>query len=224
MRHGSTFAPAVFALGFFFANWNAAGLAAEPLDDRLGLRTAPIMLLLRSDVQTDPYMKLDAEQVASCHRAARVLYQRAVAIRGKTSPAVAEERRAINEQQTQVLRRVLTAEQSGRLKQIDLQWEGVSAMLSRPLLDDSLNLTPEQKEAVSKLVADASTRRSQRPPTYEEHTEVIRAAIGLLTERQKHLWTHVLGPPCQFRVDSQAMAPVNTRSPAAGAPASGIGR
>ena len=39
-------------------------------------------------------------------------------------------------------------EQLGRLDQIDLQWEGAAAMLSRPFLDESLNLTDRQKQKI----------------------------------------------------------------------------
>ncbi len=113
MRHGSTIAPAFFALGLLLAGWNAAGLAGEPLDDRLGIRTAPIMLLLRSDVQAD--LQLDAQQVALCRRAAQALYQRALAIKGQTGPGADAARREINQQQTNALRQTLNPEQLDRL-------------------------------------------------------------------------------------------------------------
>jgi hypothetical protein len=217
MRHRSTIAPTFLALGLSLAGWTAAGIAAEPLDDRLGIRTAPIMLVLRSDVQAD--LQLDAQQVALCRRAAQALYQRAVTIKGRVGTGADAARREINEHQTDTLRRTLNSEQLDRLKKIDLQWEGASAMLSRPLLDDSLNLTQEQKEAVEKLVADARSRRASRPPTYDEHLALTRAAIALLNERQKELWIHVLGRHCQFSVGNPAMVPAPNTPAAAAASA-----
>ncbi len=82
-------------------------------------------------------------------------------------------------------------------------------MLSRPLLDDSLNLSPEQKEAVTKLVAEANSRRASGPPTYDEHVALTRAAIAVLSDRQKDLWIHVLGPHCQFSIGNPVALPAN---------------
>ena len=74
MRHRSTIAPTFFALGLSLAGWTTAGIAAEPLDDRLGIRTAPIMLVLRSDVQADLQLETAARTdvvaaVARCEAA-----------------------------------------------------------------------------------------------------------------------------------------------------------
>jgi hypothetical protein len=222
MRHGSTFAPALSVFSLVLVGWTGAGIAAEPLDDRLGIRTVPIMLLLRSDVQAD--LKLDAQQVTLCYRAARTLYERARALKGQTGQGADAARREIDQKQNEALRRTLNPEQVARLKQIDLQWEGASAMLSRPLLDDSLNLTPEQKETVSKLVSEARSRQTMRPPNFDEHTELTRNAIAVLTDRQKELWIGVLGQPCRFSVGGQVIAPAAARIGATDRPAQGAVR
>ena len=59
MRQGSTVATALIVLGLTVAGFTPIARSGEPLDDRLGIRTVPIFLLTRSDVQAD--LKLDAE-------------------------------------------------------------------------------------------------------------------------------------------------------------------
>jgi hypothetical protein len=223
MRHGRILAHALLTVGVLLAaEQTRAATAAEPLDDRLGIRTVPIMLLLRSDVQVD--LKLDAQQIALCHRAARVFYQRALAIRGRTGPGVVGERRAIDEQWNDWLQKQLTEAQLSRLDQLDLQWEGASAMLSRPKLLDALRLTQEQKETVSKLVSDARARRTNAPPTYDDHVDLTRRAIAVLNDSQKKLWIDLLGPACPFSVASRVTAPATPRKDAKTVAASNTSR
>ncbi len=114
-----------------------------------------------------------------------------------------EARKEIDEAESGWMRTHLTPEQHERLGQIDLQWEGVSALLTRPVVADYLGLTAGQQDQVSRLYSEAKKGRSkQRSWTYEEHLEITRKAIAILDDKQKHLWAKVLGRPCQFVIES----------------------
>jgi hypothetical protein len=175
----------------------ATAFGAEPLDDRLGVRTPLVFLLIRSDIQKD--LSLEPTQIAEANRFAAELYRRALLLKGKAGPGVVAARRAIDEAGNDWLSKHLTPEQRERLGQIDLQWEGVSALLSRPVVIDFLGMTDEQRDQVSRVFSDRiKARGGQGPWTYEEHLEITRKAIAVLTDKQKHLWAKVLGRPCRF--------------------------
>ena len=82
-------------------------------DSRMGIRTAPLLLMTRPDVQAD--LKLEAEQVASLHKTIEELSQRAQALRGKTGPEVVAERRSIDDAQGRWLTDNLREDQLARL-------------------------------------------------------------------------------------------------------------
>jgi hypothetical protein len=212
MRHGWM----VFLL-LSFLSLGPLGFArqargGEPLDQRLGIRTAPIFLLTRSDVQTD--LKLDSKQVAECHRAALTLYRKATGLKGKTGPAMVAARRAIDEELSEWLSNNLSPGQLARLDQIDLQWEGASAMLSRPMLDEHLSLTPDQRERVAQCISAKKAQRAQGAWTYADHVELTRTAIAVLSKRQRDLWIHVLGPACRFTIGVNPQTPHSPAQPA----------
>ncbi len=114
-------------------------------------------------------------------------------------------RRQIDQEMSLWLTTYLTAEQLDRLDQIDVQWEA-GAMLSRPFLDESLNLTPEQKKKVEACVAERNKERDRGAWTYEDHVSETRKAIAVLDERQRALWIRALGPPCPFKIAGEATA------------------
>ncbi len=178
---------------------------AEPLDDRLGVRTPLLFLLVRSDIQKD--LGLEPTKIAEVNRFAAMLYGRALGLKGKSGPGVVAARRAIDEAGSEWLSKYLTPEQRERLGQIDLQWEGVSALLSRPVVIDFLGLTDEQRDQVSRVYGDRMKARvRQGPLTYEEHIEITRKAIAVLTDKQKRLWAKVLGRPCRFAIGADTPA------------------
>jgi hypothetical protein len=187
----------------------AAG--SEPLDDRLGMRTPLLFLLVRSDIQKD--LGLEPARVAEVNRFAAELYERALSLKGRVGPGVVAARRAIDEAESEWLSKHLKPEQRERLGQIDLQWEGVSALLSRPVVIDFLGLTEEQRDHVSRVCSDAMKDRVRRGPwTYEEHIELIRKALAVLSDKQKDLWAKVLGRPCRFVISAEK--PAQARPPA----------
>ena len=156
MRHGWTVFPTLIVLGMGLSGFTRPARGGEPLDDRLGTRTVPIFLLTRSDVQAD--LKLDPKQIAICRRGAIALQRRALLLRGRKDAGATAARRAVDQEMSVLLSDNLTPEQLARLDQIDLQWEGAAAMLTRPFLGESLNLTPEQTKKVRECIAAGDAR------------------------------------------------------------------
>jgi hypothetical protein len=194
---------AILAGGTFLGSTTVVR-GAEPLDDRLGVRVAPVFLLIRSDIQKD--LGLEPGQIAEVNRFAAALYAKALSLKGKVGPDVVAARRAIDEEESEWMSSHLKAEQRERLGQIDLQWEGASAVLNRRAVTEYLGLTSEQHDQVARVYSDAKrTRVREGPWHYEEHLEITRKAIAVLSEKQKQLWVRVLGPPCRFVI---AAAPV----------------
>jgi len=198
MRHGWTVVQALVVLGVGLLQFTDFARGAEPLDDRLGIRTAPIFLLTRSDVQAD--LKIDPKLAAACQRVAASLRHKASALKGSKVPAMVGARRAIDEEMSQWLITNLSAEQLDRLDQIDLQWEGPAAMITRPFYDESLGLKREQREMLTGYLTEAKTHRANGTWTYDDHHELTRKALTILTEQQRHLWVRILGQPCQFKI------------------------
>jgi hypothetical protein len=191
--------------------------AGEPLDDRLGIRTVPLFLLFRSDIQKD--LQFDPAQIAELNRFAAELYGKALSLKGKVGPGVVAARRAIDEEESSWINAHLRPDQRERLGQIDLQWEGPSALLSRPVVAEYLRLTSDQQDQIARVYSDAKKERvSQGPWTYEEHIEITRKSIALLSEKQRHLWAKVLGRPCRFLI---AAGPPAQARPSGGETTSG---
>jgi len=205
MRQGSTVVTALITVGLTLAGFTQVARCGEPLDDRLGIRTVPIFLLTRSDVQAD--LKLDPNQISESHRAASALYYKALSLRGKAGGGVVAARRAVDEDQTRWLSTHLTPQQLERLGQIDLQWEGAAAMLNRPVVAEYLGLTREQQEKVARYIAEGRQQRARATWTSAEHVGLARKAISVLSDKQKDLWIHVLGPPCRFSIAAGPQAP-----------------
>jgi hypothetical protein len=200
--------PLMFALGL--AGWaltfERAARAGEWIlpDDRLGIRTAPLLLLSRPDVQTD--LKLDRAQILGAQNMINELTRRAGALRGRTGTAVIAERRAIDEAQLDWLGKSLTGNQLQRLRQIEIQWEGPAAMLSRPSVAEHLRLTAEQRQRLARIVSDraASRKRGPKDPTGDEAFN--RQVQSILSPAQHGLWTVLLGTPVRFAATSNPSA------------------
>jgi hypothetical protein len=208
MRHRWTVVPALIILGLGLVDVTGLARGAEPLDDRLGIRTAPIFLLTRSDIQSE--LKIDPKLAAASRHVATSLRLRASSLKGMKVPTIVAARRAIDEEMSQWLIKNLSPAQLDRLDQIELQWEGPSAMLSRPFLDESLSLTREQREKLTSCLAEGQTHRAQGKWTYDDHRELTRKSLAILSEKQRHLWVRILGEPCLFIIGA------NDATPAAG--------
>jgi hypothetical protein len=207
MRHGLTVFPTLIILGLGLCGVTRPAHGGEPLDDRLGGRTVPIFLLTRSDIQAD--LKLTSEQVIECQRAAPAFQRMASRLIGRKDPGVVAARREIDESLTRWISEHLSSEQIGRLDQIDMQWEGAAAMLSRPFLDEGLKLTDDQKKKVRECIAEGNAQRARGIWTFDDHTNQIRKAFAILDERQRKLWIDVLGRACLFKISVNAQTARN---------------
>jgi hypothetical protein len=123
---------------------------------------------------------------------------------------------------TRWLDRHLSDRQFQRLSQIDLQWEGNSAMISRPMVAEYLNLTPEQRRDLARFVSDRDTKRSRGTLTPTDEQTFSRQVLAILSEVQRDRWSRLLGPPCPFSIRSnKSMAgnPASRRGFSSQAPA-----
>jgi hypothetical protein len=198
MRHGRLLFRALLMLGpgiLCSAQSSKANDWSLP-DARLGTRTAPLLLLTRHEVQAD--LKLEPGQISGAQAIIEQLTRRGFALKGKTGAGVISERRAIDEAQTEWLGTNLSGNQLERLRQIDLWWEGPPAMISRPTVADYLKLSPEQRQALARLITEHNTLHSKGAVTLSA-TEAFHAkALSILTGNQKVLWQNLLGTPCRF--------------------------
>jgi hypothetical protein len=177
---------------------DATGRAGEWTlpDNRLGIRTAPLLLLSRPEV--DRELKLERSQILGARRMIDDLTRRAVALRGKTGAAVIAERRMIDEAQLQWLSRNLTGNQLERLRQIELQWEGAGAMLSRPRVAEYLRLTPEQRQGLARVVTERNAAKMRGLTAPADEPAFNERAQSLLSAAQRELWVNLLGAPVTF--------------------------
>jgi hypothetical protein len=195
-----------FTIGLSPAAWAWAADGPAPLpDDRLGIRTAPLLLLSRADVRAD--VGLDATQAADSERALAELYHQAAALRGKRGPEARVTQRAVDDAAKLWLETKLSDAQRKRLIEIDLQWEGPAALVSRPVLADHLHLTTDQRTRLAEAIAECSRRRSAG----EDGPACVRAlflqARSLLTAEQLDRWKSMLGAPFSPRL-AAATSPV----------------
>jgi hypothetical protein len=171
-------------------------------DTRVGIRTAPLLLLSRPDVQAD--LRLEPVQISGVHDTINGLTRRALALRGKTGPGVISERRAIDEAQADWLARNLSGNQLARLRQIELQWEGARAILSRPTVAEYLKLTPEQRQALVRTITQSNLHRSRGASAVQDEQAVSATSRSVLSKVQQELWSNLLGTPCRFAIQSAA--------------------
>jgi hypothetical protein len=165
-------------------------------DNRLGIRTAPLLLLSRPDVQVD--LRLERAQILGTQNTINELTRRALTLRGKRGAAVVAERRAIDEAQLEWLSSNLTGNQLERLRQIELQWEGVPALLSRPTVAGYLKLTSEQQRTLARIIAERNRLRAQGRSAPQTEHDFRQKALSVLSYRQQELWANLLGTPFRF--------------------------
>lgn len=188
MRHGSTFALWALLGGAASLGWaDEAGLPTS----RLGQRAAPMLLLTRPDVRAD--LGLSPEQADAADRAIQDLYRRAEAVRGQAdTPQAAAARKAIDVAGRDWITGHLSKEQAGRLLQIDLQWEGPAALVTRATVAEALGLTTEQGQS---LRAALEETRRPGPAAAEAQRRLGETALALLTADQRERWKAMLGRP-----------------------------
>lgn len=101
---------------------------------------------------------------------------------------------------------LLTPEQTSRLKQLELQREGPSA-LARDEIAEQMQLSPEQRESIRAVIEEASSRgqfgRGDQAGSREERQQQREASqrerdrklLAILTDAQRRQWTALLGEP-----------------------------
>jgi hypothetical protein len=210
MRHGSTIVPAglVLAAALLGAGGGQQGPPADWValtNERFGMPIAPIYLLQRPDVQRD--LQLSQRQVAGARELVGRLVDRLLNLKHKARPdAIKAEQREIDEQMATWLRRELSREQLDRLTQINLQWEGASA-LRLEAIAEFLGLGEGQRLKVGHLLAERNQRWIKGTLKPGEWDQFSREALDVLTPPQKEQWANLLGPPCGFTIGPTSRAP-----------------
>ncbi len=195
MRHGPT--PVIVAVVLGLVGTYALGATDEPSlpDARIGQRTAPLLLLSRQDVRSD--LGLSPDQTDSAARAIRSFYVHAHALRGKgNAPEVIRERRAVDDEASGWLQSRLSPEQRLRLAQLDLQWEGPSAVVSRAVVVQALNLSADQITTMRNAVAVRDQLRARGEP--QADAALLQATLACLSESQRDVWKSLLGKRLPF--------------------------
>jgi hypothetical protein len=195
MRHGTTPAtiliPARLLAVLAIPALACAGEPNAP-ERPTGERANPLLLLNRPDVRSD--LKLTAEQADGARRLLVQLHEKAAALKGRKGAEVVAARRQIDEEMQRWLDRHLSAEQRARLYQVELQWEGPSALHTRPTVAQSLGLTDEQRQAIAQAASLRNSLREQGRCHAEDEQRLATQILATLTSEQKERWQALLGP------------------------------
>lgn len=159
-------------------------------DDRIGVRTAPILLLSRDDVARD--LKLTEEQRSRAWEMIDELGLQAARIKGRNDKDALVLRRKIDQAQLEWISRELSPEQTARLNQIDLQWEGPAALVSRPQIAQTVHLTEDQKRKIAEILA--ATGAKGRTIELAGRADLLRKVFRELDETQQQTWRSLVGP------------------------------
>jgi hypothetical protein len=176
----------------------APGLAGPPqlTDERLGIPTAPLLLLSRADVRAE--LRLSPAQTADADKALGELYEQARALKGQRGHDVDSRKRAIDLSGEHWLESKLSETQRKRFSQIELQWVGPSALFHRPIIADALGLSNEQRARLSEAIAVRNRQRDLGVDLRECERRLFEQTKALLTSEQTQRWRAMLGPPVTF--------------------------
>lgn len=173
-------------------------------DSRLGIRTAPVLLLSRADVRAE--LRLSPEQAADAERTIADLHEKAQILKGRTDAEAVAARGEVETMCRLWIERSLTPPQRDRLAQLDYRWEGPSAVITRAKVAESLALTDAQRGALAKAVAERNGRRGGGPPIEADEAEIARFVHEQLTEGQERRWQAIIGAPFTFKSASRREA------------------
>ena len=190
------FISALLVAGFsnLFLSPNAEAQVQGLPDDRLGQRTAPLLLLSRADVSRN--LKLSEAQVLEAEKAiSDFYYVRARALKGEKGPAADAKRKRIDQDQFLWLETHLSEDQRSRLLQLDLQWEGPAALVTRPRVADALNLSHAQRESLRIAVVARNVARDKGSFSKTEEDALTEKTLATLTEPQLERWLAMMGQP-----------------------------
>jgi hypothetical protein len=186
-------------------------------ETRLGVRTAPILLLSRPDVRAD--LGLSPELSVAADRELSALYVRAAQVKGKTGPDAVQARRAIDDAHQRWLTANLSFAQRERLLQIDLQWEGPPALISRSMVASIVKLNDAQRQALAEAIARREAERATGKVRPEDEIPLGKQTLAILLPEQRERWLGLLGRPCAFQIGNNtkpvtsAVYPVSVVAP-----------
>ena len=167
-------------------------------DDRLGHRTVPLLLLSREDVRQD--LGLSESQVNEAEKAILDFYSRAWALKEKKGAAADAERKRIDREQDVWISTNLSTEQRARLLQVDLWWEGPSALISRPFVSENVGLTPEQRTTLIAAVKVRNAARAQKSFSMADEDAFWGTTKKTLSTTQRERYEAMLGRKFRPRI------------------------
>jgi Spy/CpxP family protein refolding chaperone len=126
--------------------------------------------------------------------------------RQKLMAKMAEINTKLNEEFTPQLAKLLSADQMGRLKQIQVQAQGATALTANPEVARELNLSEAQRQKLSELQAEFARRQrdlftgggdpqERFAKMRELNSERDAKMLEVLTEEQKQKFTALKGDP-----------------------------
>lgn len=169
-------------------------------DSRLNVRTAPILLLSRADIQAE--LGVTAEQTRSLMRVVSDLRDRAAGIKGVADVDAIVARREIDKAESNWIETQLNDAQQARLLQVDLQWEGVAALISRPWVANSLGLSSVQRKQIAEEVARAHAQLDDSAHPNDAESVLAGRVMPMLNRDQYAQWKALLGKPIALRAQT----------------------
>jgi RNA polymerase sigma factor (sigma-70 family) len=208
--------------------------AAKSKEEKEGPPASGVNLIMNKSVQKE--LKLTADQMKDLRAGAQKVREKYLeqlanipVVRGDPSQAgsavempdpkmVAELRNNTDAENKKLLAEVLKPAQVSRLKQIDLQLEGIRALTNKEVAR-ALKLTDDQKGKVKKLFEDINAhalsvaplpkpddektvKETQMKAHHEAWNEAFKEATGkipsLLTPEQRRRWEAMTGAPFQL--------------------------
>ena len=173
-------------------------------DSRIGVRTAPLLLLTRPDVQFE--LRMSAEQTKAIQRIVNDLWSRAASLRGKSGHEALAGRRAIDEDQQKQLDALLDQDQRSRLIQLVLQWEGPLCLLSRSWVTSWVGISTEERQGMANLVNARLTTANKESGSSQVAARAMvgEGLLNSLSSDQRSRWNQLTGTPFHFgKTDNQ---------------------
>ena len=190
MCHGMTAVLLVLLVGAEPSPKAAEGIPYLP-DSCLRLRMQPLLLLSRPDVRAD--VGLDEKLARMADVAINEQRERADASHSMPEADARERRRDIDQAAELWLKTNLTLAQLKRLSEVDLQWEGPSALITRPKVAEHLKLTRSQCDALRHAVMVRNSKRA--PGTFDAAVEegLTHETSRILSPLQCEIWMAMMG-------------------------------
>ena len=170
-------------------------------DEALGKRIVPVLLLSRVDVRED--LGLSETQTKDAEQAITAFYERALAQKGKKGLEAEAARKRIDREQVAWINLHLTAEQRARLLQIDLQWEGPSTIVTRPVIVENVGLTPTQRTTLLEAVKTRNAARAIKSFSMADEDALWEKTKATLSSTQLVRYEAILGKKFKIRVAVQ---------------------